>query len=186
MVCHVQITFLSEGGSRKIWRCEIKARTKVEWIHRVKWDYISVTITAHLYTASHFLCPLSSHLSPFLTSSHLSCLHLSFCRLSSHHFFFSLFTSSRLCPLYPLLCLVYCVVFTLSLPPSYLLLGFIFIPSFLCSSSMSNMLSLSFILSPLPLSDFLPTYLSFFQSASLSMGPYYIYLHIAISATEIC
>lgn len=142
-------------------------------------------ITAHLYTASHFLCPLSSHLSPFLTSSHLSCLHLSFCRLSSHHFF-SLFTSSRLCPLYPLLCLVYCVVFTLSLPPSYLLLGFIFIPSFLCSSSMSNMLSLSFILSPLPLSDFLPTYLSFFQSASLSMGPYYIYLHIAISATEIC
>lgn len=142
-------------------------------------------------TLSHFLCPLSSissHLSLFLTISlsfplpltYLVSIYLS---VASSPIIFLVFpppflSSQPLCPLYPLLCLVYCVYLLHFSPPiSYVFFSFYFllIPCFLSSSPVSNIPSLSFILSlTLSLSFFyLPTYRSFFpQSASLSVGAY--------------
>lgn len=105
-------------------------------------------ITAPLYAVSHFLCPLpsiSSHLSLFLIcsllpfSSHLSCLHLSFCRLFSNPIFL-VFSPSFLSSLPSLSFTLSGVLCLFSPPPSYLLFSLVlFRHCFLStSSSMSN------------------------------------------------
>lgn len=130
---------------------------------------ISFSLSLALYllspfSISHLLSLLSLILSPFIF---LSPLLPSF--FQSFHLLFS-----HLCPLYPSPFLVYCAsFFTFSPPPSYLLfsLVFILIPCFLsCSSSMSNILFLSFILSLLSLCLILFTYLSLFLQACFSVN----------------
>lgn len=136
-------------------------------------------ITAPLYTIPYLIfsvpCPLSPLTFLYFSSSlssHLSCLHLSFCRLSSHHFF-SLFTFvSHISALFILCCLVHCVaLFTFStsliLPP--------FLPRFYPDSLLPLLLlHVKYLLSILfftysPSLSFLFTYLSLFLPVCFSV-----------------